>query len=123
MKTFKQFIVENDLERLRLELFLQRQFGFSKEERVVAADWVDGIADLNEYRDVWSKILNYYHDDIPYDVSQNTAPDWFLNDWVFEMVLHDLKDSGIETKFAPSDSKRPRTINDPSPRARHNDYH
>ncbi len=122
MQTFKQFLSENDLERLHLELFLQRQFGLSKEERVEVADWIDGeIGDFDE-RPVWQKIYDYYVDQMPYDVAKGEAPDWETESWVNEMVLHDLKDGGVETHFKPDGKNRPRDSSDPMPRRRHDDY-
>ena len=123
MQTFKQFLTENDLERLHLELFLQRQFDLTKDERVEVADWIDGeISDFDE-RPVWQKIYDYYVDEMPYDVAKGDATDWETEQWVYEMVLHDLKDGGVETHFKPTEKSRPRDSSMPMPRRRHDDYY
>lgn len=120
MMTFKQFLNEDELLDLRAELYLQQKFGLNKGERKVALAWVDGeIEDIgSSYPEVWQKIYNHYHDTIPYDVAKGEARDFEAHDWVYETLLHDLKDDKIEVHFKPTGG-RPRDASDPMPSARH----
>jgi len=116
MLTFKAFLAETDaLEDFRMQLFLQKQFDLTKEERQLVADWVDGeIADI-EARPVWMKLYDHYSNLMPYDVAKAEAPDFSTEEWVYEMVLHDLADANIDTHFKSTKKHRPRDVSDPMP--------
>jgi len=124
MLTFKAFLAETDaLEDLRMQLFLQKQFDLSKEERQLVADWVDGeIADIEQHP-VWTKLYDHYSDTMPYDVAKADAPDYSTEEWVYEMVLHDLQDAGIDTHFKSTKQHRPRDSSDPMPHRDYDDYY
>lgn len=115
MQTFKHFLAENDLDRLHLELFLQQQFDLTKSERVYVAEWVEGDVEDFDTSKVWDKVYSYYCDEMPYDIAKGDATDWDTEAWVYEMVLHDLKDAGIETRFKPDGQHRPRNATQPMP--------
>lgn len=78
MKTFKQFIVKNALERLHPGLFLQRQFDLSKKEQVGVADWMDSDISNFDERSVWHKTHNHYN------VAKGEAPDLETKQWIMD---------------------------------------
>lgn len=111
MTAFKQFIKESTgpLLELILELHLQKKFGLTKDESKDVAAWVNGEHDESlEYLPVWDKIIDYYSDTIPEDILKNMAADYSVGEWVYETLLHDLKNAGIETHFQPYRQERPR---------------
>lgn len=68
MVTFKTFLSETALLDLRLELWLQRRFGLTKEQRVAMAEWVrDPGGDIDLSEDLFEILLDAYRDHVSYD--------------------------------------------------------
>ena len=123
MTTFKQFLIDSEgpLTELRMELFLQKKFNLTKDERKLVVKWVDGEVSDMVNRMAWIKMFDHYAEDMPNDIYKDTAPDFSAEEWVYQMVLHDLKDAGFKTYYQPDKTHRPRTAADPLPVSRYQD--
>jgi hypothetical protein len=91
MLTFKSFLSENSLLDLRLELWLQRRFKLSKDQRAVMAEWLRS-EEIMVPNDIFEILLDNYRDHVSYtEVKDGDADDIFLY-----LVMVELKAAGIE---------------------------
>lgn len=67
MLTFKSFLSENSLLDLRLELWLQRRFNLTKEQRLAMAEWFRDDGNIALDGSLFEILLDAYRDHVSYD--------------------------------------------------------
>jgi len=92
--TFKQFLSEDDLTDLSVDLFLRKKFGIGQAESQQLLSWLKGEVEYVDMgTDIWQHVLDHYADTMPYSVAKGDTvmPD----EWVREKLHMELSDRGI----------------------------
>jgi hypothetical protein len=96
MKTFKQFLSENDpLNATTIEMWLRQRFKLTQHEAEILHGNLVGWDDSIMSTELWDKLMNAYSGDMPYDVAKgrgNVMPD----EWIQEKITGELSYAGLE---------------------------
>lgn len=96
MKTFKQFLHENDpLNDVSIQMWLRRRFKLTQHEAEQLHGCLEGWDDRIMSSDLWDKLTAAYSDTMPYDVAKGRG-DVDPDQWIQEKITAELQRAGLE---------------------------
>ncbi len=96
MKTFRQFLQENDpLNNLVIEMWLRNRFGLKHKDAIELRLNLEGKKESILQTDLFKILSNAYEGDIPYDVLKGRG-DIDTDQWLVDKITNELKYAGLE---------------------------
>lgn len=96
MKTFKQFMQENDpLNDIAIEMWLRNRFGLSHKDAITLRLNLEGKEDSLIGADMFDVMFDAYAGEMPYDVAKGRG-DLNPDQWVIDKITDELKQAGLE---------------------------
>lgn len=96
MKTFKQFLAENDpLNDVAIEMWLRQRFDLTQAEAEVLRDNLEAKQDTLMSEQMYDKLLNDYAAEMPYDVAKGRG-DVMPDTWIMDKITDELHAAGLD---------------------------